>query len=205
MKQYKLNKRFTLGAAAVVFLATSACGGAGGGRTAKDAIDPSKRSGKTAATGQVVSKAAAASYDSALAEFAAHDKSFDWSESSCRSVAKAFIKSSEQQQSDGGAALPEALYTAGLAYMRCSMEKDAIEQYEAALKVGNGFHRARAQLALFEFQKNKDLSGTISKLDEIIRDAKFQNAEALVALAATKPIPMARMTWSAPRRTFNAR
>jgi tetratricopeptide (TPR) repeat protein len=99
-------------------------------------------------------------------------------------VAKAFLKASEQQKSDGGAALPESYYNAGLAYMRCGIEKEAIAQYETASSVGGGFHRARAQLALFEYQKTKDLSGTISKLEGIIRDAKFQNAEALVGVAA---------------------
>jgi tetratricopeptide (TPR) repeat protein len=39
-------------------------------------------------------------------------------------------------------------------------------------------------LALFDYQNNKDINGTITKLEEIIRDAKFQNAEALVGVAA---------------------
>lgn len=167
----------------VASLATAACGG-GAGATAKDAISAEKRSGKTASSGQHVSKAAAASYDTALAEFAAHDKAFDWSEGSCKSVANAFVRASDQQKSDGGAALPESHYNAGLAYMRCGMNKDAVEQFQNSLKVNSSFHRARAQLALFDFQSNKDINGTISKLEEIIRDAKFQNAEALVGVAA---------------------
>jgi len=37
---------------------------------------------------------------------------------------------------------------------------------------------------LFEYKKSGDLNGTIGKLETIIRDAKFQNVEALVYLAA---------------------
>src|SRR5690606_23079887 len=40
------------------------------------------------------------------------------------------------------------------------------------------------QLALYDYQRTNDLDGTISRLDQIIREAKFQNAEALVSLAA---------------------
>ncbi len=46
------------------------------------------------------------------------------------------------------------------------------------------FHRARAQIALYDYDKNHDLDGTITKLEQIIRDAKFQNVEALVGVAA---------------------
>ncbi len=164
-----------------LLLLTTACGGSIGG---KGALAPEKDSGLKSAGGTAVSKAAKADYDKALGEFVAHDKNQNWDDSSCKSVAGQFEDASEQQESDTGKALPEALYNAGLSFMRCGMDKEAISHYEAARKAGSNFHRARAQMVLFEFKKNKDLSGTISKLEQIIRDAKFQNVEALVSVAA---------------------
>src|SRR5690606_12482690 len=79
---------------------------------------------------------------------------------------------------------PEALYNAGLAYQRCGKDEEARKKFDAAAAADSGFHRARAQLVLYDYQRTGDLDSTIAKLEQIIRDAKFQNAEALVSLAA---------------------
>ena len=50
---------------------------------------------------------------------------------------------------------PEALYNAGLAYQRCDKDAEARAQFEAAVKVDSQFHRARAQLALYDFEKDE--------------------------------------------------
>ncbi len=83
-----------------------------------------------------------------------------------------------------GVPFPEAQYNSGLAYQRCGKDAEARSEFEAVIKSDPSFHRARAQIALYDYAKSNDLDGTISKLDQIIHDAKFQNVEALVSLAA---------------------
>ena len=164
-------------------LLLAACGGSGAG--GKDsAVPKADRSGIASATGDAVSKEAASEYQAALNAFIGHDKKFDWNEAACKGVAEKFLGASKQQTSDGGKPLPSALYNAGLAYMRCGMEAEALQKYQAALDAHAGFHRAQAQIALFEYQKTQDIDGTIRRLEKIIRDAKFQNVEALVSVAA---------------------
>lgn len=167
----------------VLSVSVIACGG-GAGAGGKGALAPGERSGKTDKSGQHVSKAAAEGFDRALDDFAKHDKSGDWQESSCTAVADQFLAASKEQESAAGKKLPEALYNAGLAYQRCDKDTEARAQFEAAVKVDGSFHRAKAQVALYDFAKSKDVEGTIRTLDTIIRDAKFQNVEGLVALAA---------------------
>jgi tetratricopeptide (TPR) repeat protein len=110
-----------------------------------------------------------------LADFASHDRKSDWNDSVCTSVAAAFVKSAN---------VPEARYNAGLTHQRCDQHAQAKEEFQAALRLDPKLARARAQLALYEFESSKDLDGTIRKLDGIIRDGKFQTVEGLVALAA---------------------
>jgi len=161
-----------------------ACGGATMGKDGKPVLDPSKDSGRKDNKGVAVSKEAAATFDAALDQFVEHDKKQDWNESSCSGVADSFEKAASKQKSDTSVAFPEAIYNAGLAYQRCGKDADARGKFEATLQADAGFHRAKAQLALYDFQKSGDMDGTIAKLDQIIRDAKFQNVEALVAVAA---------------------
>jgi tetratricopeptide (TPR) repeat protein len=167
-------------------LGVSGCGASGGasGSGKASTLPAGQGSGKTSTSGTEISKAAAQGYKEALASFIAHDRAYDWSEATCKSTAEAFVSVSKQQESDAGKPLPEALYNAGLSYMRCGQEAAAITQFQDAMKAGKGFHRARAQMALFEYKKSKNLDATITGLEGIIRDAKFQNVEALVSLAA---------------------
>jgi tetratricopeptide (TPR) repeat protein len=173
------TKFFILGG---LLLSLQACGGSA--ITASGKLDTAHDSGKKTGTGKQVSKAAAANFDQALQAFMEHDKKQDWAEASCTSIAKMFTDAASTQKSEANAAFPEAHYNAGLAFQRCGKDDQAREQFEAASQADGSFHRAKAQLALYDYSKTGDLEGTISKLDTIIRDAKFQNAEALVSLAA---------------------
>jgi tetratricopeptide (TPR) repeat protein len=152
-----------------------ACGGGDGAK------DPGK---VTPGTTVKVSDAAKKYHNNALEEFQKHDKAFDWSEESCRAVAKKFVEASEAQASETGAGLPSSLYNAGVALMRCDLEEEAVQQFQKTTAVDSSFHRGRAQVTLFEYKRTGDLDGTISELEGIIRDAKFQNVEALIAVAA---------------------
>jgi tetratricopeptide (TPR) repeat protein len=164
----------------------SGCGGAaaGGASGGKSTLPQQQRSGKQSTSGVEISKQAAQGYKQALDEFIKHDQAYDWSPATCKASAEAFAGVSKKQQTDAGKPLPEALYNAGLAYMRCGLEEDAVTQFQAASKAGQGFHRARSQMALFEYKKSGNINGAISNLEQIIRDAKFQNVEALVSVAA---------------------
>jgi tetratricopeptide (TPR) repeat protein len=171
------------GCVAAMMLALTGCGGGAavgpGGK-----LPEGQGAGVTSKSGQEVSKAAAAGFDRALEAFLEHDRKQDWNESSCSSVAKQFDAASAEQQSAAGKHLPEALYNAGLAYQRCGKDAEAREKFEAALKADSSFHRARAQIALYDYAKTNDIDTAVRTLTQVVRDAKFQNAEALVGVAA---------------------
>jgi len=176
-------KRFMGIALAGMAASLAACGGPTM-VNGKAVLAPEKDSGRKGTGAVSVSKEAASTFDNALDQFVDHDKKQDWAEGSCSNVADAFTKAASTQKSDAKAEFPEALYNAGLAYQRCGKDSDARGKFEDTLKADGSFHRAKAQLALYDYAKSGDLDGTISKLDQIIRDAKFQNVEGLVALAA---------------------
>jgi tetratricopeptide (TPR) repeat protein len=168
----------------IALVGLAACGGGPTMVNGKAVLSPEKDSGRKGAGSVSVSKEAAQTFDGALDQFVEHDKKQDWAEGVCSNVADAFSKAASTQKSDAKAEFPEAIYNAGLAYQRCGKDAEAREKFEDTLKADSSFHRARAQLALYDFSKSGDVDGTISKLDQIIRDAKFQNVEALVAIAA---------------------
>ncbi|MBN2192957.1 MAG: hypothetical protein JW751_09080 [Polyangiaceae bacterium] len=144
---------------------------------------PENPSGLKDKKGAAVSQGAKEAFDAAMEDFQAADKSGKWQEN-CEAVANGFLTAAKQQKSDTNARFAEAIYNAGLAYQRCNRDADAKKLFEEVVEADSNFHRARAQLVLFEYQKSSDVDGTISRLDTIIRDAKFQNVEALVYLAA---------------------
>jgi Tfp pilus assembly protein PilF len=179
----KTMKRLTSVLFCGLIPALVACGGATGtGAVTK--LKAADASGRKTGTGQEVSKAAAASFDGALEAFLEHDKKGDWSEGTCKGLAEQFNKAAETQLSATNRAFPEALYNGGLAYQRCGKDAEARKQFERAGAADSSFHRAKAQLALYDFARTGDIDQTIRELDTIIRDAKFQNVEALVSLAA---------------------
>jgi tetratricopeptide (TPR) repeat protein len=64
------------------------------------------------------------------------------------------------------------------------MDTEAQEQFQQAVGADGGFHRARGQLVLYEYKRTQDLDRAVQQLELVIQDAKFQNVEALTALAA---------------------
>ncbi len=161
-------------------LGTVACGG-GGGKGGGKVADPSGLKDKS---GNMVSKKAAAGYKIALDSFAKNDAAGSWNPTTCEDVAGKFLNASKEQKDAGGRALPEAHYNAGLSYQRCGLDEKAKEQFKEASNVDKDFHRPRAQLALYRFKESGDVDTAISELNQIIIDAKFQNVEGLVSLAA---------------------
>lgn len=166
-----------------VLLFTVACGGGGGGPSSVK--DPS---GTKDRSGNEVSKKAAEGFSAASTAFTTQEQGGAWSDADCKRVAAGYEQASKEQQAAGGKALPEALYNAGLAYQRCGDDANAKERFEEATRVDSSFHRARAQLALYKYKQNGNVDGAISELDRIIQDAKFQNVEGLVALAALQMV-----------------
>ena len=165
-------------------LALAGCGAHGSKAKGDGAIKkPEVSSGLKDKKGAEVSADAKSAFDAALADFQAADKSGKWEEN-CEAVAAGFLAAAKQQKADTNARFAEAIYNAGLAYQRCNRDEDAKKLFSEVVEADPKFHRARAQLVLFQYQKSGDLDGTIRQLDEIIRDAKFQNVEALVYLAA---------------------
>lgn len=164
-----------------LILALAGCGGgAKGGKGIQPPKDPSGLKGKG---GHEIDRGAKDAFDAAMEEFLAADKAGTWQES-CEAVAQSFLTAAKQQKAATNARFAEAIYNAGLAYQRCNRDEDAKKLFGEVVEANPDFHRARAQLVLFEYQRSGDLNGTIQKLDQIIRDAKFQNVEALVYLAA---------------------
>lgn len=182
MKQIKsIGQRFAL--VGLMALAV-ACGGGKGGpdaKSAKEAKDPSKADAQ-------VDAGAAQTYQGALTAFTAHDQKGDWNPAVCKSVADQFLAAAKEQKSKGTRDFPEAYYNAGLAYQRCGIDDQAKAQFNAAHELDKDFHRSRAQLALYKYKESGNLDATVQELDTIIRDAKFQNVEALVALASLQMV-----------------
>lgn len=173
MRQTKI-----VGVIPVLFLL--ACGGSATSEGPKTAGQTDKSGNQIYAVSQQAEK----EHTAALDEFVKADQKFDWNEAKCRSIAEKFVKASDEQKSANGSPLPTALYNAGVTYMRCGMEREALEQFQAASSADPNFHRGRAQMALFDYQQSKDIDGAVSNLEHVIRDAKFQNVEALVSVAA---------------------
>lgn len=162
------------------------CGGGNTGRgaAAPSGVPPAERSGEVTQSGDVVSKRAADEYREALKAFVQHDAQHDWDAGACQAAAERFTAVAKLQSEQVGKPLPEALYNAGLARLRCGDEAAAREHFRAASSADGSFHRAKAQMTLFDFSKDQDLDRAVAKLEKIIRDAKFQDVEALVSVAA---------------------
>jgi len=178
MKPFKL-----IGLCAVVLLAAACGGGKGKG------ADTPKPGGPTTASGSAVSAEAKNRFDAGLQKMVAHDKKSDWNEALCTEVAGDFTAAAETQrktaEKDSDKKFPEALYNAGLAYQRCSKDAEARAKFQAALADDPAFHRAKVQVALYDYKEKGDaaLDSTITALQSAVLEAKFQNVDALVNLA----------------------
>jgi len=172
-------KRFNATASVAFVLLVAACGGGGPApKTAKD-----KSTGSTGTRKEDVSQEVKKGYDDALQAMVAHDKANDWNDATCTQIAKLFLDAQAAQKSKGD--LPEAAYNAGLAYQRCNKDAEAKKQFETALNISQKFHHARVQLALYDLKERGDsaIEPVIGELQQAVRDAEFQNVEALVNLA----------------------
>lgn len=179
MKPFKL-----IGLCAVVLLAAACGGGKGKGPTTGGT-----QGGPTTASGSAVSAEAKNRFDAGLQKMVAHDKKSDWNEALCTEVAGDFTTAADTQrktaEKDADKKFPEALYNAGLAYQRCSKDAEARAKFQAALADDPSFHRAKVQVALYDYKEKGDaaLDSTITSLQSAVLEAKFQNVDALVNLA----------------------
>ncbi len=164
-----------VGLAALIAFA-AACGGS---------KDPAKNPDSTKVGPGGVPAVVAKKFDDALAEMVRRDEKADWSDASCTSVAQQFLDAVKEQKEAVNKPLPEGMYNAGLAYQRCAKHEEAKAQFSAALSANPGFHRAKVQLALYDYRDKGDavLDQTITKLNDAVIEAKFQNVDALVNLA----------------------
>ena len=164
---------------AAVSLALAACGGSqASDKTGADGANAVKD-----AQGNVVSSKAAASYSEAMRELERHDKAGDWTAESCEATAKLFVDAGEEQGSDKYFAA--AFYNAGVAYHRCRNFDEARKHYKSVLDKEAKFHRARVQLARFDFEASggKDVDRALAEFTRAVADSEFQNVEALVEVA----------------------
>src|SRR5439155_17042782 len=171
-------KRLNVTASALLLFLVGACGG-----SSPPAKTPKSSGSSTGTPKEAVSAEVTKGYNDALQMMVQHDKANDWNDAVCTQVAKLFLDAASQQKSKGD--LPEAVYNAGLAYQRCNKDADAKKQFESALNISQKFHHARVQMALYDLKERGDaaIEPVIGELQQAVRDAEFQNVEALVNLA----------------------
>ena len=175
-----ISRRISGLVAVIAVAMVAACGG-----SAPEAKAPTSTAKPKTGSADEVHAAAAKKFDTALAEVARRDEKADWNDAACTNVAQQFLDAVKEQKDATGQTLPEALYNAGIAYQRCSKHDDAKAQFQAALSASQSFHRAKVQLALYEYREKGDavLDQTITRLNDAVIEAKFQNVDALVNLA----------------------
>ncbi len=179
-----------------LLLVLAACGGA------QVQVGAGAQGPKADGSGQAMAPAAAETFNNALEKLGEHDRANDWNPSSCGAVAKAFEDAAARQKAETGRDFPEATYNAGLAFQRCKMHQEARERFQAALAADAAFHRARTQLALYQYRDKgeAEIDSVIAELQRAIADAQFQNVEALVNLAM---LQMARNSQTADQDGAN--
>jgi tetratricopeptide (TPR) repeat protein len=163
--------------AAVAALGTAACGSSPPPVRTPQGTGP-------AATPKLTDQARRG-YEAAVTRFAEHDKANDWNESVCSQMAKEFLDVSAEHKRSAGGDLSPALYNAGLSHQRCNRDADAKKLFQQALASDPKAHRAKVQVALYDYKEKGDaaLESTIGSLQQAVLDAEFQNPDALVNLA----------------------
>jgi Tfp pilus assembly protein PilF len=148
----------------------------------KPAVDPVTNNVIKTTDGKVINVEAAQKFEKSAALLNQHDVAGDWTDSTCEEAASAFKDASSKLT---GGEFFEALYNAGVSYRRCKNDAKAKEIFEEILKKNSKFHRARVQVALYEFNAGgqKDVDKAIAEMTQAISDAEFKNEEALVFLA----------------------
>lgn len=135
--------------------------------------------------GPAVDSKTQAAFDKALEEFIAHERANDWTDAACDDMAKKFRAANDQAKATSKADFAPALYNAGLASQRCNKDADAKKAFSDALAADPKFHRAKVQIALYDYKAGGDaaLEPTIQALQQAVLDAEFQSPDALVNLA----------------------
>ena len=122
-------------------------------------------------------------FQKALGDMTAQDRKGTWSAADCERVAGAF-QAAVGEKKDELAAL--SLFNAGVALERCGRDAEAEERFKGALAIKASFHPADVHLILIRHRRSggKDIDRTITEMRKAaIVDARYQNVEALVALA----------------------
>lgn len=126
--------------------------------------------------------AAVTGFPRALEAMLEKDRSRGWDAASCDAIAGQFLAASHDLSSSRYWAEP--VYNAALVRQRCGAESAARELYEDILKHEPRFHRARVQRTRIDLDHGKlSLDAAITELSQAVRDAQYQNAEALMELA----------------------
>jgi tetratricopeptide (TPR) repeat protein len=173
-----------IGLSALLLLA-AACGG----KAKTDANSPRNPDGSPIDKASTLVGEAKARFTAGLDKMVARDKKSEWNEAACTEVAADFSAAAELQRSkasgEADKKFPAALYNAGLAYQRCAKDAEARAKFQAALAEDPSMHRAKVQLALYDYKEKGDavLDNTIRQLQDAVLEAKFQNVDALVNLA----------------------
>ncbi len=97
----------------LLLLLAAACGGEG-----PEPKTPTAAKAAPAEPAKQVSAEIAKGYNDALKEMVDHDRANDWTDATCKGVAKSFLDASGAQKSEGKNEIPEALYNAGFSYKR---------------------------------------------------------------------------------------
>jgi len=119
-------------------------------------------------------------FKAALSEMARLDATDGWTPATCESVAATF----KQLNSRMGKTWLAAIYNAGVAYQRCGDLDNASAQFEHALQADPKAHRARVQLVRIKMHRGQiGVDDAVKELERAIKDADYQNEEALVDLA----------------------
>ncbi len=125
----------------------------------------------------------ATQFQRSLGEMARLDAKGVWAAEDCERVAKGFLGVAGE---GNDAFRANARFNAGVAYERCHRESDAEAEFEAALKLKADFHPAKVHVILARHRRSggKDIDSTLADLRRTaIVEARYQNVEALVALA----------------------
>lgn len=169
----------------IVIAAAAAFALVGCGKKEPNVPGQGRGSGTGPDGGPAVDSKTQAAFDKALEEFIGHERANDWNDGVCDDMAKKFRAASDQAKAATKADFAPALYNAGLSLQRCNKDADAKKAFSDALAADSKFHRAKVQIALYDYKAGGDatLEPTIQALQQAVLDAEFQNPDALVNLA----------------------
>ncbi|MBW2456280.1 MAG: hypothetical protein JRI68_17305 [Deltaproteobacteria bacterium] len=133
----------------------------------------------------VVLATAEQEFDRGLRLLTRGDRGKRWTERACRETANLFGEAAARLRSAGDGRAAMAEYNRAIALGRCQLRDEAGPILAGLLDAQPAFHRARVQLAMVRLAATgaRGLDETIAEVDRAVRDAAYQNVEALVFLA----------------------